>query len=154
MYAIEVTERPARRVIGIAHRGPYHRIGAAFERLAAEVEAKGLWPEAIEFLGVYFDDPETVAQADLRSLAGIAVRDDLALPEGFEQARLAAGRHAVLHHKGPYSGLPAAWEHLYETWLPQSGLTLRPAPASEVYRNAPGQVPEADLLTDICMPVA
>jgi AraC family transcriptional regulator len=154
MYDIEVTERPARRVIGIGHRGPYDRIGGAFEALAAAAEAQGLWPEATEFLGVYFDDPEKTPAEDLRALAGIAVREDLALPDGFEQVRLAAGRHAVLRLIGPYAGLPAAWTWLYATWLPQSGLAPRDAPACEVYRNTPGQVPETELVTEICIPVA
>lgn len=154
MYAVEVLERPARRVIGLPHRGAYNRIGEAFRRLSDAVGAQNLWPEAIEFLGVFFDDPGSVPEEDLRSLAAIAVRDDLAMPAGFEQARLAAGRFAVLHHKGPYEGLPAAWGWLMETWLPASGLKPRPDSGCEIYRNAPGEVPEAELLTDICLPVA
>jgi AraC family transcriptional regulator len=153
MYQVEVMERPARRVIGVPHRGAYNQIGDAFGRLNAAVAAANLGSQAIEFLGVYFDDPGAVPEADLRSLAAIAVGEDVAMPADFEQAHLASGRFAVLHHRGPYGGLPAAWGWLMAEWLPVSGLRGRDAPACEVYRNAPGQVPEADLLTDICMPV-
>jgi AraC family transcriptional regulator len=154
MHEGEVVERPERRVIGVAHRGPYDAIGPAFERLAAVAGERGLWSEAVEFLGVYFDDPRSVAAAELRSLAGIAVRDDLALPEGLEEVRLPAGRHAVLHHRGSYAGLAAAWAYLGGEWLPASGLAGREAPACEIYLNTPGEVPENELRTDICMPVA
>lgn len=154
MYEVEVMERPARRVIGVAHRGPYTGIGGAFKRLSTLVGEHGLGPEAIEFLGVYFDDPGSVPEDEMHSLAAIAVRDDLPMPPGFEQARLAAGRYAVLHHVGPYAGLPAAWGWMLSEWVPASGLLVREDAACEVYLNAPGKVPEAELRTEICMPVA
>jgi AraC family transcriptional regulator len=153
MYPVEIMERPALRVIGLAHRGAYNQIGPVFEQLGAAVTEAGLWPEAIEVLGLYFDDPSQVPEADLRSLAGIAVRDGVTQPAGFAEERLAAGRFAVLRHRGPYEGLPAAWGWLMSDWLPKSGETPRAAVPCEVYRNAPGEVAPEDLLTDICMPI-
>ena len=154
MHEVELVERPSRRVIGLPHRGAYNRIGPVFEQLAAALTERELWPEAVEFLGIYYDDPESVEERDLRSMAGIAVRDDLGLPAGLEQVRLPAGRYAVLHHRGPYSGLPDAWTWLHGEWLPKSGLAQRDGPAAEIYRNSPGQVAEAELLTDICLAIA
>jgi AraC family transcriptional regulator len=153
MYPVEIMERPALRVIGLEHRGAYSRIGPVFERLGAAVTAAGLWPEAVEFLGLYFDDPSSVPEPELRSLAGIAVRDGVAAPAGFAEVRLAAGRFAVLHHRGPYEGLPAAWGWLMAEWLPRSGAVSRAEAACEIYRNAPGEVAPEELLTDICMAV-
>jgi AraC family transcriptional regulator len=154
MYSVEIVKRPQRRVVGISQRGPYNQIGGAFGRLAAELGERGLWAEAIEFLGVYFDDPREVPAADLRSIAGIAVRRGLALPEGFDEAKVQGGQHAVLHHFGPYDSLPAAWAWLYEQWLPHSGLAGRSGAACEIYLNAPGEMEAAALATDICVPVA
>jgi AraC family transcriptional regulator len=151
MYDVEIAELPARRVIGIGHRGPYGAIGAAFERLGAAVAEGGLEPEAKAFLGVFVDDPGRVPEADLRSLAGIEVRDDLALPEGFEEERLPAGRYAILHHVGPYSGLPAAWGWLVGEWLAGSGVTPRAVPASEVYLDGPGEAAPEAMRTDLCL---
>lgn len=154
MYAVEIVKRPQRRVIGVPHRGPYSEIGGSFGRLAAALDQRGLWSEAVEFLGAYFDDPGAVPAAELRSMAAIAVRKGLALPDGFEEARLAGGQYAVLRHVGPYDGLPAAWAWLYQTWLPASGMVRRPAAACEIYRNTPGEVEPAALATDLCVPVA
>jgi len=42
MHEVEVTQRPARRVIGIGHKGAYNQIGPAFEALGARVSALGL----------------------------------------------------------------------------------------------------------------
>ncbi len=154
MDRVDVTEQPEMRVIGIPHRGPYDTIGPAFERFAEVAGTAGLWPEASAFLGVYLDDPEAVPPADLRALAGIAVRDDLPLPADLEEVLVPAGRHAVLHHKGPYAGLGDAWVYLMREWFPMAELGRREAPALEIYRNTPGEVPDAELLTDLCLPVA
>lgn len=153
-HEIEIVERPEIRVIGLGHAGAYDRIGPTFERLGAALGARGLWPEAREFLGLYFGDPRTVAEADLRSMAGIAVRADLAVPEGFEAVVVPAGRYAVLRHRGPYEGLGEAWRWMYAEGLPTSGLETRDAAACEIYRNAPGEVPDAELRVDICVAVA
>ena len=75
MYQVEVAERPERRVIGVAHRGAYNQIGGAFRTLGAVASEAGLWPQALEVLGVFQDDPREVAEADLRSMAGIAVAE-------------------------------------------------------------------------------
>lgn len=149
MDRVDVIERPEIRVIGVPHQGSYSGIGPAFERLAAIADASNLWPETREFLGVYLDDPQTVPEQELRSLAGLAVRDDLPLPDGLEQVRIPAGRYALLHHVGPYSGLGDAWVYLMREWFPMSELGRRDAPAVEIYRNTPGEVPEAELLTDL-----
>jgi AraC family transcriptional regulator len=154
MYQVEIVKRPARRVVGLEHRGAYSSIGGTFDRLGSALEARGLWPEAIEFLAVYFDDPGEVAESNLRAVAGIAVRKGLALPEGFAEAKLASGQHAVLTLSGPYDGLPAAWAWIYREWLPASEFDARKAAPFEIYRNMPGEVPPAELRTEICVPVA
>lgn len=91
MYPVEIREEAPRRVVGIGHRGPYDQIKPAFERLSDLVTERGLWPQAREVLGVYVDDPTEVPAEDLRGLAGIAVAEDLPLPEGMEQMRVAGG---------------------------------------------------------------
>lgn len=153
MYPVEIREEGPRRVVGIGHQGAYDRIGPAFMRLSDIVTERGLWPRALEFLGVYLDDPNEVPVEDLRALAGIAVAEDLPLPEGMEQIHVAGGRYAVLRLVGPYSGLPAAWRWLYGSWLGGSGETLRDSPALEIYRNDPDKVPEAELVTEILVPL-
>jgi DNA gyrase inhibitor GyrI len=63
-------EMPGFRVMGIEHRGPYDKIGPAFERMSAIAKEKGLEPRMI---GVYFDNPDMVAEDSLKSLAGMIV---------------------------------------------------------------------------------
>jgi AraC family transcriptional regulator len=56
----------------------------------------------------------------------------------------------VLHLKGPYSGLAAAYQHLYG---PEAQAALRDAPSFEIYLNDPTNTAPADLLTDVSMPL-
>ena len=71
-------EMPGFRVMGIEHRGPYEKIGPAFERVSAIAKEKGFEPRMI---GVYFDNPDMVAEDSLKSLAGmiVSVEDSLVL---------------------------------------------------------------------------
>ena len=71
MHEVSLVEEPERRVVGLEHRGAYSAIGGTFSALMQAVEGRGLWPEAIEVLGVYRDDPRVVPEAELRSMAGI-----------------------------------------------------------------------------------
>lgn len=71
-------EMPGYRVMGVEHRGPYEKIGPAFERISTIAKEKGI--EA-HMIGVYFDNPNMVAEDSLKSLAGIivSVEDSLVL---------------------------------------------------------------------------
>jgi DNA gyrase inhibitor GyrI len=75
---IQESDMPGYRVMGIEHRGPYEKIGPAFERMSAIAKEKGLEPRMI---GVYFDNPDMVAEDSLKSLAGmiVSVEDSLVL---------------------------------------------------------------------------
>jgi len=104
-------------------------------------------------LGIYYDDPTTVAAQDLNSHAGVIVGDDFEMPENLQDVQVPDGRMAVMHYKGPYAGLNAAYEYLYGEWLPNSGEEFRDAPSFEVYLNDPMDTAPDDLLTDICVPL-
>lgn len=153
MYDIEVTKAPERRLVGLPHKGPYLEIGSKFEKLTAVISARNLWPHAQGMVGVYYDDPSAVEPDDLQSYAGIAVTSDLTVPEGLEEVTLPEGEVAVLHYKGPYSGLHKAYGHLYGSWLPDSGREFADRPAFEVYKNSPADTKPENLLTDICVPL-
>ena len=75
-------------------------------------------------------------------------------PEGMEVVDLPAGDVARLRFKGPYAGLQRGYDHLYGMWLPKSGREPGDAPVFEIYHNTPRDVPPADLITDICLPLA
>ncbi len=154
MYPVEIRDLPARRLAALPHTGAYHEVGRTFEKVSAVFSGRNLWGGAKGMIGVYYDDPSTVAEDALRSHAGVWVGPDFDVPDDLEEATLPAGPHAVLVYKGPYNGLRDAYQDLYGRWLPESGRVPAHAAPFEVYLNSPMDTAPADLLTEICAPLA
>lgn len=146
------TIRPV-RVAAIAHTGDYQEIGHAFERLQAWAGSSGLIGPGTRFFGVYHDDPETVPKAELRADACVSVPEGTAVPDGVRVLEIAGGRHAVLHHVGPYAELEGAYRHLYRDWLPASGQEPADRPCFEEYLNDCRALPPSDWRTDLFLPL-
>ena len=153
MYPVTLRTHPARRLAAMPHKGPYPEIGRAFEKLGATVAARGFYGRFGQMVGVYYDSPADVPAADLRSHAGLDSPADLPIDPPLEEVTLPAGRHAVLTFKGPYAGLPAAYDQLFALWLPGSGEEAADSPMFEVYLNSPMDTAPEDLLTEICLPL-
>lgn len=154
MYPFEIRDCAPQRLAALPHKGPYPEIGRAFQQVAAVFTAQNLWGHARGMAGVYYDSPADVPEPDLRSHAGVILVDGVSMPSDLEEVLLPGGRHAVLTLKGPYSGLPAAWDHMYCTDLPQSGETPADSPPFEIYLNDPSDTAPADLITEIHVPLA
>lgn len=143
----------AKRLAAVRHVGPYNLIGPAFRELGKIAAAAGLFksPGAM-MTGIYLDDPALVPHDKLRSAAALVVGDDVAIPAGLVEERIEPGEYACLTHVGSYEGLPGAWARISEA-LRTSGRLRANAPSYELYWNDPTQVPEAELKTEICLPV-
>jgi len=153
MYDVTITTSDDLNLAALSHRGDYAEGGVAYRKLAGIISTGGHWPDTRGMVGVYYDDPSTTKVEDLRSHAGViwAGGD---IPEGLEAVALKGGPCAVLHFKGPYAGLAAAYQYLYGAWLSEQQVELRDAPSFEMYLNDPTDTAPADLLTDIYMPLA
>jgi AraC family transcriptional regulator len=153
--AVEITQMPAMRVAAIRHTGSYNQIGKAFERLGAIAGPAGLFqqPDAA-MIGIYYDDPDTTPQDQLRSDAAIVVPENVRLPEGLVEKRLPEGRYARAEHVGSYEGLSDAWARLKEQTIHGGGHRIGARPSYEIYRNNPMTVPKDELRTDIFVPIA
>lgn len=55
--------------------------------------------------------------------------------------------------EAPYRGIATAYRRLLEDWLPSSGEAFDDRPGMEIYRNSPLDTPEAELLTDLYVPL-
>ena len=154
MFKIELAKVPQRQLGAILHTGAYNAIGQCFENLATIATTQNLWPQVRGMIGVHYDDPNIVAEADLRSHAGLWLTDGTTVPEPLQSIVLSATNCAVLHYKGPYTAIKVAYDYLYGDWLPKSGSEPADAPPYEIYLNSPADTAEADLLTDIILPLA
>ena len=134
------------------HHGNYTQIGKTFDRLFQWVNA-----ESIPFRGmlaVYYDDPHTTPEAELRSQAGVVV------DEGFTSsnpevttATVPGGEYAVAVHFGPYDTLPKAWEQFFTEAIPKTGRRTAPTLCFEMYMNDCTKVPQDEVRTDLYAPL-
>ncbi len=154
MFEVKIEAAPARRLASIRHRGPYVEIGNAFEQAGTIIGAHNLWPQVRCMVGVYYDDPSVVPAPELRSNAGFELAHGADIPDGFETVEILGGPIARLRFRGPYAGLQRGYDYLFGEWLPASTRDPADEPVYEVYLNTPVEVAPADLLTDICLPLA
>jgi AraC family transcriptional regulator len=159
--SVEVRDVAEHTLVGVPHRGPYIRIGEAFERAFMHIARQsqrvlGQSPAPLRTVGVYLDDPAAVSASTLRSFAGFALAQP-GQPQTWQAplqaVGLPAGRCAVLRYQGPYASMHAAYRWLFGQWLPNSGHAPADHPVWEDYLNHPRDTAPADLLTDIYLPL-
>jgi AraC family transcriptional regulator len=153
MYEVEIVSVPRIPLAVIGHVGPYLQMGKAFDVLYATLGSRNLISGGMRSIALFHDDPTIVPEAELRSLAGIAIPDDFSIEPPLERAEVRKGPYALLKHTGPYSDMKAAYDWLYGEWLPQSGREPADAPAFEEYLNDPRNTPAPELRTDIYLPL-
>lgn len=152
-YQVDIRTVPAMTAVTVPHTGSYMDIGRAFGQLYMVLGQRGLVQPGQRMVALYYDDPDIVPEAQLRSSAGVVPVRPYAVEAPLETREIRGGEYAVLHYKGPYAGMRAAYQWLYGQWLPASGREAADAPAFEDYLNSPRDTPPADLLTDICLPL-
>jgi AraC family transcriptional regulator len=150
---VDIEQFPETRLATVSHRGPYHEIGKAFERLGGIAGPAGLFAHAGGMVAIYHDDPESTPAAELRSDAGLIVPDGIALTSELTEKRIPAGRYAKTTHIGPYDGLGETWGRLMGEWLPSSGHKVGNGPAFEVYVSDMRTTPKEQLRTDLYVSV-
>jgi AraC family transcriptional regulator len=138
----------------LEHRGDYRLASKAFERLMTIAATTGLLRPDSRTIGIFYDDPESVPQAELRSAACVTVPDDWTPAGELKEAYVEGGRYAKIIHTGPYTELSMAYNWLYATWLPSSAEEPRNLPCIEEYLNDPRHVSAKDLQTAVMMPLA
>lgn len=127
--SVTIESLPARRVLAVAHRGPYDTIGEAFAKLDRLATPLFSLP-GLEMVAIHHDDPDATPAADLRADAGLVVPLDVAVPDGLHEVLIPAGRYAKLVHSGPYETLGAAWRELGRL---EDGYRAAAGPAFEQY---------------------
>ena len=147
MFTVEMMNLEKTHLAGLDHSGDYMKIGTKFENMYMQAGMLGLMDEKTRSFGMYYHDPESVAEEELRSVACISV-DAAQLPavEGSNLSShvLPEGQYASMIFTGPYNELSKAYSWLFGHWLPNSGLQVGDFPAVEEYLNNPREVaPEA-----------
>jgi len=149
---VEIRTRPAFRVLAMRHVGPYPEIGAVFGRLAPWAGQHGVPFQ--EALAIFYDNPEVVPAAELRSDAGLVVSQDFQSDDpAVHFVEIPTATYAVATYMGHYSGLSGAWGEFIGKWIPQSGHELVDGLSFEVYMNDCTTTAPEELRTDLYVPI-
>lgn len=145
-------------LFAIRHIGPYNQMESTMDQLAQLVQQFGL--EAIAWMMVFHDDPMTVAADRLRS--DVAVWLPMGVPVPVAQPdpghgtvhgyTLPAQEYLMTVLEGSYAGLPALWQS-FAVQADTEGLNPG-MPCFEIYLNDPMHTPEAELRTELYLPIA
>jgi AraC family transcriptional regulator len=148
---IEIQQLPAMRLACIRHTGPYWQIGTAFDALGAWARDHGL-PDKLR-VAMYYDDPGSTPESELRSDAGFILPEEYAkVADGATLVEVSGGTYAVARHTGHYQGLSQAWGRFHEAFH-AGGYRMALRPSLEIYRNDCTDVSADQLITDMCIPV-
>lgn len=153
MQNVDIVDIEAIPTIGLPHKGAYMTIGRGFDKLWGLLNARGLVRGMPRILALYYDDPNLMTEADLKSFACVSLPHDVDVVAPLETRVIEGGTYAVMTHKGPYAELHTSYDALYGGWLPQSGRQVRDAPAFEEYLNDPRSTAPSELLTRIYLPL-
>lgn len=152
-FTVTIEALPAVRCAGVAHRGSYMEIDKAMSILFSGLTTQGLLSPDATMLAQFFDDPDAMAECDLRSMACSPLAEGAAVTSPLVETTLRGGTYARLRYQGPYADMRNAYRWLFGVWLPQSGREADDAPAFEAYRNSPQEVSPSELITDIHLPL-
>lgn len=150
---VEIVNLKAQRVAALRHNGPYMQISTTFGKLGALCEQARLFGPDSAMVALFYDDPETTPENELRSDAGIVVSQSANMPSQLTELILPALKYAVTTHVGPYRNLPDSWARYMGQWLPQSGFLLGEGTPFEKYLNTPMDTAESELRTELYLPL-
>jgi AraC family transcriptional regulator len=150
---VRLVLRDATTLVALRREGqPYADLNASFGAVWQWAEQAGLIDRLGGIYGLPLDDPASVPVERLRYDAALDV-GPATPPPPFATVMLAAGEYACVRHVGGYDGLEAIDQYLLGDWLLHAA--REPADASLVHHflDDPEQVAEADLRTDILLPL-
>lgn len=149
---IEIVRRDAVTVVALRRDGQaYTELNDTFGAVWGWAEEAGILGNLQGIYGLPLDDPQSVPVDQLRYAAALAL-GAADPPPPFQRLDLASGRYARMRHCGSYDGLQGATQALV-VWLLVSGEEPADAPIIHQFLNDPEETPEADLLTDILLPL-
>ncbi|MEP0323570.1 AraC family transcriptional regulator [Bauldia litoralis] len=150
---MELRKLPGMVYAGVRSVGPYNTVGPAFERIFSWAAGAGLLTPETRVLGLSWDDPGQVPVDRLRYDAAITLLRPVETPDDIHVAALPAMTWAMTTHEGNYATMPDSFKAIGTAIGERNDLVNVPMCGLEIYLNDPSDTPEADLRTDIGLPV-
>lgn len=111
-FEVTIEHHEAVRCMAVPHEGSYLQIDAAMGQLFGTLAKAELLGPDTQMQAVFYDDPDLVAECDLRSAACSPCDDELEMPEGVQELQRPAGTYTMLAYKGPYADMKDAYRWL------------------------------------------
>lgn len=137
------------------HRGPTEALNHSVGEFIAWRKQSGLSPKnSSKTFGIAYDNPDTTDPSQFRfDIAGEVGTPIPANAFGIVMKSIPQGRCARVRHLGSHTRLGESIYPLYREWLPGSGEELRDFPLYFHYLNLLPETAEANLMTDIYLPL-
>jgi AraC family transcriptional regulator len=151
---VEIVDFPATRIALLTHRGDHARLNDSLQRFIGWRRRANLPRDRHATFNILYADPHSTPPEDFRMGVAVATDDEIAPNEdGIEPSMLPAGPCARVRHIGSTDFLEPVFQHLYGEWLPASGREPRDFPPFLQRVKFYPDVPEADAVTDIFVPL-
>lgn len=142
------------RVMGVRAQSRMNECGElmkdAFHKSAEDLQAAGVNLDR-EVLTVYHATDLKKRTFDFT--AGFVVPEDAPPVAGLSDVRVPSTSAFCVQHEGSYDHLGNAWTAAYKNIEGRKLKANKKIPALEIYRNNPEETPEAELQTDIIVPI-
>ncbi len=149
----EIRMIPKMTVAYVRHVGPYEECETAWKKLMTWAGKNSLFARDTVFLGVSYDDPESVPADKLRYDACMTVPKKTKAGGEVKIQEVAGREYAVFIHRGPYENMKTTYEYIYKKWAPTAERPITYDPALEIYKDDPKNTPPEKLVTEICVPL-
>ena len=152
---VDIVNFGTTRIAVKQHRGPVEQLNFSVGKFIEWRKETGLSPkDSSRTFGIMYDNPDTTEPSQFRF--DIAGEIQAPLPAnllGIIEQTIPGGRCAKVRHFGSHSRIGESILPLYRDWLPSSSEELRDYPLFFHYINLLPETPEAELITDIYLPL-
>mgnify|MGYP000711356458 FL=1 len=133
----EIKQVDKRRIVGFHMVGPWEQtVKQGFEQLMKWVDGKQIVP--LEWIAVYYDNPDVVPAEKLRCDTVVSVPEDFAIPENSEGVILtevAGGDYAVAVARVENHDFATPWYQFFDRLMQDTTYEIAAKPCFEVYMN-------------------
>ncbi|CAM7660844.1 DNA gyrase inhibitor SbmC [Citrobacter cronae] len=133
----EIKQVDKRRIAGFHMVGPWEQtVKQGFEQLMKWVDGKQIVP--LEWIAVYYDNPDVVPAEKLRCDTVVSVPEDFAIPENSEGVILtevAGGDYAVAVARVENHDFATPWYQFFDCLMQDTTFEIATKPCFEVYMN-------------------
>ncbi|POP47671.1 DNA gyrase inhibitor SbmC [Superficieibacter electus] len=134
-YHIEQVD--TRKVAGFHLVGPWDKtVKQGFEQLTLWVDSLHVQP--LEWLAVYYDNPDNTPAEKLRCATVVRVDDDFTVPDnsaGIILTEIESGEYAIASVRVENDDFETPWREFFDRLLQDGSRQIAPRPCIEIYHN-------------------